>query len=77
MIKVYKISIPKVKGDYTMKEFNSFTDFRLNMELIPKVVALDVMVRINDWLQSGGSLEDEYVKSNLKFASKFINYKGE
>ena len=60
-----------------MKEFENFTDFRLNMNLIPETVALDVMVRINDWIISGGSLEDEYVKRNLKFASKFIGYKGE
>ena len=60
-----------------MKEFENFTDFRLNMNLIPETVALDVMVRINDWIISGGSLEDEYVKRNLRFASKFIGYKGE
>ena len=60
-----------------MKEFKNFTDFRLNMNLIPKTIALDVIVRINDWIISGGSLEDEYVKRNLRFASKFIGYKGE
>ena len=60
-----------------MKKFKDFTDFRLNMSLIPETVALDVMVRINDWIISGGSLEDEYVKRNLRFASKFIGYKGE
>ena len=54
-----------------MKEFKNFTDFRFNMHLIPEVVALDVMVRINDWLISGGSLEDEYVKKQLKYASQF------
>ena len=31
-----------------MKKFKDFTDFRLNMSLIPETVALDVMVRIND-----------------------------
>ena len=60
-----------------MKKFKDFTDFRLNMSLIPEAIALDVMTRINDWIISGGSLEDEYVKRNLKFASKFIGYKGE
>ena len=55
-----------------MKEFKTFTDFRYNMHLIPEVVALDVIVRIQDWLMSGGSLEDEYIKKQLKFASKFI-----
>ena len=60
-----------------MKEFKSFIEFRYNMYLIPEIVALDVMTRINDWVIGGGSLEDEYVKRQLKFASQFINYKGE
>jgi hypothetical protein len=47
------------------------------MYLIPEIVALDVITRINDWIMSGGSLEDEYVKKQLEFASQFINYKGE
>ena len=55
-----------------MKEFKSFTDFRYNLHLVPEVVALDVMVRIQDWIISGGSLEDEYIKQQLRFASKFI-----
>ena len=42
-----------------MKKFNSFSDFRFNMHLVPEIVALDVLSRINDWLMSGGSLEDE------------------
>ena len=60
-----------------MKEFKSFIEFRYNMYLIPEIVALDILTRINDWVMSGGSLEDEYIKVQLKFASQFINYKGE
>ena len=60
-----------------MKEFKNFTDFRLNMNLVPEVVALDAMVRINDCVLSGGSLDDRYVKQILTFVSQFINYKGE
>jgi len=60
-----------------MKEFKTFTEFRNNMYLITEVVALDIITRINDWIMSGGSLEDEYVKKQLKFASQFINHKGE
>ena len=60
-----------------MKSFKNFTEFRLNMNLIPEIVALDVITRIYDWLETGGSLEDEYVKNNLKYASQFIGYKGE
>ena len=56
-----------------MKEFNNFTDFRMNINLVPELVALDVMTRINDWLISGGNLEDEYIKSQLRYASLFNN----
>lgn len=55
-----------------MKEFNTFSDFRFNIHLIPEAIALDVMIRINDWLISGGTLEDRYIKQQLKFASNFI-----
>ena len=60
-----------------MKEFKSFIEFRCNMYLVPELIALDVITRRNDWIMSGGSLEDDYVKRQLKFASQFINYKGE
>ena len=55
-----------------MREFKDFTDFRHNLDSIPAAVALDVMIRINDWLISGGQLDDSYIKQQLKFASKFI-----
>lgn len=55
-----------------MREFKDFTDFRYNIDLVSEAVALDVMVRINDWLISGGQLNDSYIKQQLKFASKFI-----
>jgi hypothetical protein len=60
-----------------MKEFKSFIEFRYNMYLVPEIIALAIITRINDWIMSGGSLEDEHVKKQLKFASQFINYKGE
>ena len=60
-----------------MREFKSFSDFRCNMHLVPQVVALDVITRINDWLQAGGNLDDKYIKGQLEFDSKFIEYKGE
>ena len=58
-----------------MKEFKNFTDFRCNMYLIPEIVALDILCRINDWIMSGGSLEDDYIKRQLAFASQFIGKK--
>ena len=58
-----------------MKEFKTFMDFRMNIDLIPTTVALDVMTRINDWLISDGNIEDEYIKRQLQYASQFIEVK--
>ena len=45
----------------------------MNLYLIPTYVALDVLLRINDWVVSGGKIEDEYVQNQIKYANKFIN----
>ena len=58
-----------------MKEFKTFMDFRMNIDLIPTTVALDVMTRINDWLISDGNIEDEYIKRQLQYASQLIEVK--
>ena len=53
-------------------EFKSYDELRLNIDLIPNTVALDVITRICDWIVSGGKLDDNYVKTQLKYASNFI-----
>ena len=53
-------------------EFKSYDELRLNIDLIPNTVALDVITRICDWVVSGGKLDDNYVKTQLKYASNFI-----
>ena len=53
-------------------EFKNYDEFRLNIDLIPNTVALDVITRICDWIVSGGKLDDNYVKTQLKYASNFI-----
>ena len=60
-----------------MKEFKTLKDLFNNLDLIPEIVGLDVMVRIQDWMMSGVKEEDQYIQKQLKFASKFINHKGE
>ena len=55
-----------------MKEFKTLKDLFNNLELIPEIVGLDVMVRIQDWMMSGGNEEDAYIQRQLKFASQFI-----
>ena len=60
-----------------MKEFKTLKDLFNNLDLIPEIVGLDVMVRIQDWMMSGGKEEDQYIQKQLEFASQFINHKGE
>lgn len=57
-----------------MKEFKTLSDLCNNFDLIPEIVALDVMARIWDWIASGGVEEDPYIQNQLAFASKFIDY---
>lgn len=56
-------------------EFKNYEEFRLNMNLVPDKIALDVMSRICDWITSGGKPNDDYVKTQLKYASNFIKTK--
>ena len=44
----------------------------LKWESIPKAVVIDVMRRISDWLESGGSIEDDYIKRQIEYAKLFI-----
>lgn len=55
-----------------MSEFKNYSELRFNLELLPTHIALDVMSRITDWLVSGGNIDDNYIKKQLEFASKFI-----
>ena len=72
--KITKKSMKKyeVKEVESSREFNNLTDLSCNLHLIPEAVAVDVMKRIADWLSSGGSSEDRYIKTQLEYASKFI-----
>ena len=56
-----------------MNELKIYHEFRSNIHILPTYVALDVLLRINDWVVSGGKIEDEYVQNQIKYANKFIN----
>lgn len=58
-----------------MIEIKNYNDLRLNLDLLPPSVALDVMCRICDWLSSGGCLDDNYVKTQLEYANNIIETK--
>ena len=48
----------------------------LNVKVPPEVLA-DVKSRIADWLASGGTLEDEYIKRQIEYLKRVDkNYSG-
>lgn len=55
-----------------MEAFNNYEEFTIGYREIPEVIALDVFKRICDWLSTGGNIEDDYVKKQLEYASKYI-----
>ena len=43
-------------------------------KLVPKAALLDADKRISDWLESGGSLEDNYVKQQISYLERYIEF---
>ena len=44
---------------------------------IPAEILLDIKGRIGDWLLSGGSFDDPYIKQQYRFIENYINLKYE
>ncbi len=57
-----------------MKEFKTVIELTCNLHLLPSNVAIDVLKRIVDWLNNTNTtVEEDYIKIQLKYASMFIN----
>lgn len=41
---------------------------------IPQVVVDDVLFRMNDWLQSGGTKHDHYIEQQFDYVKRFVSY---
>lgn len=40
--------------------------------MLPTIVVEDINKRISDWLSSGGSITDNYIKQQFKYAERII-----
>lgn len=45
-----------------MVKINSIRELTKHSDKLPEEVALDIQHRIGDWIVSGGSYEDDYIK---------------
>lgn len=57
----------------TMIKINSIEDM-IKHDLPPAILA-DIDGRIRDWLASGGSMNDDYIKQQYRFAENWLNRK--
>lgn len=53
-------------------KINTIEDLNNNLYLLPTEVVEDINKRITNWLSAGGTLEDNYIKQQFRFAENFI-----
>ena len=53
----------------------TMSDLNENLKHLPTAALQDIDKRITDWLASGGSEDDAYIKQQFRYAEKVINYK--
>ena len=56
-----------------MIKINNFSDFFAYADRLPVSVFKDIDKRMGDWLATGGTLEDDYIKQQFKYAERVIN----
>lgn len=56
-----------------MTKVSSISDLIGLSDKIPVEALEDIYKRIADWLASGGNIEDEYIKQQLRYAERLVN----
>jgi len=54
-------------------KINSIDDLHENLNRLPTAAIRDIEKRIADWLASGGSTDDAYIKQQFRYAENLIN----
>lgn len=58
-----------------MIKIETYEEFIEHLDELPTFVLQDIDNRIKDWLASGGSMEDNYIKQQYRYAENVINAK--
>lgn len=61
--------------DYMIIQIKNMEDLSNNLKHIPTFAISDINQRITDWIASGGSLEDEYIKQQFRYAENIVRSK--
>jgi len=56
-----------------MIKINSMAELHENLKHLPTAAVRDIERRITDWLASGGSLDDDYIKQQFRYAERLID----
>lgn len=52
---------------------NTYEDFIKHTHKLPLEVLMDVDKRISDWLATGGTPDDSYIKQQYRYCQNIIN----
>lgn len=54
-------------------KINNMSDLNSNLKYLHPDIVKDIDKRITDWLASGESIEDDYVKQQFRYVENILN----
>jgi len=59
-----------------MTKITSISELHENLKHLPTAAVRDIEKRITDWLASGGSAEDDFIKQQFRYAENLLGRGG-
>lgn len=72
----HKGKCPMCQADYFIIDkvtIDTIEDFNNNLKYLPQNVIYDISNRMKDWLDSDGTMADDYIRKQFKYAENVIN----